>query len=86
MVVINEVFVMKVVLPITGLCHTSKDIMPASCISKPQISCTSVPKVKVNEGLSNQEIYEGIVSIKERISSLFNGSNKKPAHPVNYLI
>ena len=77
---------MKVVLPVTGLCHTSKDILPASCTSKPQVSCTSVPKVKVNEGLSNQEIYEGIVSIKDHIASLFGGNSKKPTHPVNYLI
>ena len=75
---------MKEVLPVTGPVYTSKDILPASCTSKPQISCTSVPRVKVNEGLTNQEIYEGIVNIKERLTSLFSG--KKSTNPVNYLI
>ncbi len=75
---------MKVELPVTGPVYTSRDILPASCTSKPQISCTSVPKVKVKEGLSNQEIYEGIVSIKEHLSALFGG--KKTTNSVNYLI
>lgn len=75
---------MKVVLPVTGSVYTSRDILPASCTSKPQISCTSVPKVKVNEGLSNKEIYESIVSIKEHLSSLFGG--KKTSNSVNYLV
>ncbi len=76
---------MKVVFPISGLSHTSKDILPASCTSKPQISCTSVPKVKINEGLTNQEIYQGLVSVKEHLASLFGGSTKG-TKSVNYLI
>ena len=83
--VVNEVFVMKVVLPVKqGLGYTSKDILPASCTSKPQVTYTSVPKTKINEGLSNQEIYEGLVSVKERLSSIF-GYGKKSAQPLNYL-
>lgn len=74
---------MKVVFPIQGFCHTSKDILPASCTSKPQVSCTSIPK-DVNQGLSNQEIYEGLVSVKESITSLF-GSKRKSANPLNYI-
>lgn len=74
---------MKVVFPVTGFSYTSKDILPASCTQKPQISCTSVPKdVK---GLSNREIYEGLVSVKERLSSLFGGK-KDEAIPLDYLI
>lgn len=80
----NEVFIMKVSYPIRGLSHTSQDILPASCTAKPQISCTSIPKQKVNEGYSNQEIYEGLVSIKNHLSSLF-GVNKKQNNPVNYI-
>ena len=76
---------MKVAFPKYGLSHTSKDILPASCTSKPQISCTSVPKVKINEGLTNQEIYQGLVSVKEHLISLFGGS-AEATKSVNYLI
>ncbi len=74
---------MKVTYPINGFGFTSKDILPASCTSKPQVTCTSVPKTKVNEGLSNQEIYETLVNVKERITSLFS-EKKKSAQPINY--
>ncbi len=76
---------MKVVFPIQGLAHTSKDILPTSCTSKPQVSCTSVPKIKVNEGFTNQEIYQGIVSVKDRLLSIFGGQ-KTSVNPINYLI
>ena len=76
---------MKVVLPVQGLGHTSKDILPASCTVKPQVACTSAPKVKVNEGLTNQEIYQSLVNVKDRIFSIFGGKSK-PTTPVNYLI
>lgn len=76
---------MKVEFPVCGLSNTSKDILPASCTSKPQISCTSAPKVKVNEGLTNQEIYLGLVNVKERILSLF-GLGTKTETPFNYLV
>jgi hypothetical protein len=62
---------MKVMFPVRGLSCTSTELLPASCNSKPQLSCKSVPKVKVNEGLSNQEIYEGIMSLKTYLTSLF---------------
>ena len=74
---------MKVVLPVSGLGHTSRDILPASCTSKPQVAYTSMPKVKVNEGLTNQEIYQGIISVKDRLLSIF-GIKEKP--PLNYLV
>ncbi|MCR5265659.1 MAG: hypothetical protein K6E29_03590 [Cyanobacteria bacterium RUI128] len=75
---------MKVTYPISGFSFTSKDILPASCTSKPQVTCTSVPKARINEGLSNQEIYETLVNVKERISSLFGGK-KNPTQPLNYV-
>jgi len=75
---------MKVLFPCHGVSFTSKDILPASCTSKPQISCTSIPKPKVNEGYSNQEIYETLVTIKENFATLFNG-NKKQTDPVDYI-
>ena len=74
---------MKVTYPISGLSFTSKDILPASCTSKPQVTCTSVQRAKVNEGLSNQEIYETLVSVKDHISSLFGG--KKNPTQLNYV-
>lgn len=74
---------MKVVFPVQGFCHTSKDVLPASCTSKPQISCTSA-KDKVNQGLSNKEIYEGLVSVKDSLSSLF-GIKKEAAYPLDYI-
>lgn len=83
-VVENEVFIMKVVFPMNGSKFTSTDVLPASCTSKPQIACTSIPKTSVNEGYSNKEIYEGIVSIKNHISSLF-GVSQKQTRPINYL-
>ena len=76
---------MKVVLPVQGLNHTSKDILPASCTSKPQVAYTSVPKVKVNEGLTNQEIYQGLVNVKERLLSIFGGKEKTMI-PLDYLV
>ena len=83
-VVIKEVFIMKVVFPIKGLICTSKDVLPASCTSKPQISCTSTPKTDL-KGYSNKEIYEGIVSIKNRISSFFS-IDKEKTSPINYYV
>ena len=79
----NEVFVMKVVFFPKGFSHTSKDILPASCTSKPQISCTSA-SLKTESGLSNQEIYEGLVNVKERIVSIFSGE-KEGNKSLNYL-
>ena len=76
---------MKVLFPYQMASFTSKDILPASCLAKPQVACTSASKVKVNEGLSNQEIYEGIISLKESITSLFGGK-KKQTHPVSYVV
>ena len=84
-VVIKEVFIMKVAFPTKGLIYTSKDVLPASCTSKPQISCTSTPKIDVKEGYSNKEIYEGIVSIKNRISSFFS-IDKEKTSPINYYV
>lgn len=81
----NEVFVMKVVLPVQGLRFTSKDVLPASCTSKPQVTCTSAPKTQNNQGLSNQEIYQGLVSVKDRIFAIFGGESR-PKNSVNYLI
>lgn len=81
----NEVFIMKVSFPVSGLNCTSKEVLPASCSSKPQISCTSMTKPKVKQGYSNQEIYEGIMSVKEYFDSLFH-RNKKETNPVNYLV
>lgn len=77
---------MKVVFPMYAVSHTSQDILPASCTSKPQVAYTSVPKIKVNEGLTNQEIYQGLVSVKDRLASIFGVNKKGTASPVNYLI
>ena len=74
---------MKVGYPVQRFSYTSKDILPASCTSKPQVSCTS--GVKVNEGLSNQQIYEGLVSVKDCLISLFGGK-KDSTKSLNYLI
>lgn len=75
---------MKVGYPVRGLGFMSQDVLPASCTSKPQIACTSTARVKVNEGYSNKEIYEGIVSIKNHIKSLFGVDDKK-SDPLNYM-
>ena len=75
---------MKVVLPINGQRFASKDILPASCTSKPQVSCTSTSNIPLNKGLSNQEIYEGLVNVKEHIVSLLGGN--KTNKSVNYII
>ncbi|MCD8378156.1 MAG: hypothetical protein LUB59_05135, partial [Candidatus Gastranaerophilales bacterium] len=75
---------MKVLFPISGVSSASKDVLPASCTSKPQISCTSVQKTNVKQGYSNEEIYEGLVNLKNNIVSLFGGKNKQ-TNPVNYI-
>ena len=75
---------MKVVLPINGQRFASRDILPASCTSKPQVSCTSSANIPIRKGLSNQEIYEGIVNVKEHIISLICGN--KTEKSVNYII
>ena len=77
---------MKVVYPVCGFSHTSKDILPASCTTKPQVSCTSIKQTKVNEGLSNQEIYEGLVSVKNSIKSLLGLETEKTTHSLNYIV
>lgn len=74
---------MKVEGPMKGYGFTSKDVLPASCTTKQQVSCTSIPKPTFNEGYTNQEIYEGIMSLRNHIVSLFGGGSKK-THPVNY--
>lgn len=76
---------MKTVLLINGPKFASKDILPASCTSKPQISCTSSSKVQTRQGLSNREIYEGIVSVKEHITSLIGGT-KPQEKSINYMV
>ena len=75
---------MKVGYPVRGYRFMSQDVLPASCTSKPQVTYTSTPRTKVNEGYSNQEIYEGIVSIKNQIKSFFSGREKKTS-PINYM-
>lgn len=75
---------MKVGSPIKGLYFTSGDVLPASCTSKPQVNYTSIPKQQKNQGLSNQEIYEGLVNVKNHIVSLFGGQPKS-SQPLNYL-
>ncbi len=77
---------MKVLCPTSvGLSCTSKELLPASCKSKPQISCTSMPKVKAKQGYTNKELYEGLMSIKEFFASLFH-SKKPSVNPINYLV
>ncbi len=76
---------MKVLCPVVGLNCTSKEILPASCTSKPQISCTAMTKPKVKQGYSNQEIYEGIMTVKEFFDSLFHRKAKE-TNPINYLV
>lgn len=73
---------MKVEGPVWGFSFTSKDTLPAS-MKSPQVSCTSVPMPTFNDGYTNQEIYEGLVKIKSRVSSLFGGDKKK-TYPLNY--
>ena len=75
---------MKVEGPVWGFSFTSKDTLPASCVNNPQVSCTSVPMPTFNDGYTNKEIYDGLVEIRNRVSSLFGG-NKKQTYPVNYL-
>ena len=77
---------MKVMCPTNvGLNCTSKELLPASCQTKQQISCTSMPKAKAKQGYTNKEIYEGLVSLKEYFASLFH-SKKPSTNPINYLV
>lgn len=76
---------MKVEYPMYGLSYTSQDALPASCTSKPQVACTSTPKPSLNEGYSNQEIYEGIVKIKNHIKTFF-GMQENEVRPLDYVI
>jgi len=75
---------MKVEYPFYGLSYTSQDALPASCTSKPQVTCTSTPRTSLNEGYSNQEIYEGIVKIKNQIKTFF-GVQENDSRPINYI-
>ena len=74
---------MKVEGPVWGFSFTSTNTLPA-IMSNPQVSCTSVPMPTFNDGYTNQEIYEGLVKIKSRVSSLFGGE-KKQTYPMNYI-
>ncbi|GEM_PF-5263806 len=73
---------MKVGYPISGFNFVSKDALPASCTSKPQITCTAQPhEVK---GYTNKELYEGLVNMSNKVKTIF-GEKDKQAQQINYI-
>lgn len=73
------------VMSLNGVKFASKEMLPATCTSKPQVSCTSTP-VKTNvrsQGYSNEEIYDVLVAVKNFVLTPFKHETK-PNH-ANYL-
>ena len=63
---------------------TSENITQGN-ITKNTVHCTSTSTDHVKQGYSNQEIYQGLVNIKNSIASIFT-PNKKKTGSLNYLI
>lgn len=62
----------------------SKEMLPATCTSKPQVSCTAIPNKPAKQpGYTNEEIYDALVAVKNFVLTPFK-SEKKPNH-TNYL-
>ena len=66
---------MKIVLPITEFSFASNDTLKAIRMKKHKNDGVSMAGMQSKQGLSNQEIYQSLVSIKERFICLI-GKNK----------
>lgn len=74
------------VMSLQGVSFTSQEVLPATCTSKPQVSCTSVQNsINKRTGYSNQEIYDVIVALKNFVTTPFK-SESKQNHVINYLV
>ena len=76
---------MKIVLPITEFSFASKDTFKAIRIKKHKNDGVSMAGMQSKQGLSNQEIYESLVSIKERFTCLM-GKNRASANQFSIVI
>lgn len=73
------------VMSLSGVSFTSQEILPATCTSKPQVTCTSMQNsLKKRTGYSNQEIYDVIQAVKNFVTTPFK-SERKQNHTINYL-
>lgn len=66
----------------------SKEMLPATCTSKTQVTCTSAPIKNTNvrnQGYTNEEIYDAIMAVKNFVLTPFK-SETKPNHSINYVI
>ena len=73
------------VMSLSGVSFSSEELLPVTCTSKPQITCTSTNKnFTKNTGYSNQEIYDASISVKKFITTPFK-SERKQNHTINYL-
>ena len=72
------------VMSLNGVKFASKEMLPATCTSKPQVTCTAVPKTNIRkQGYTNEEIYDALVAVKNFVLTPFK-SETKPNHTVNY--
>lgn len=73
------------VMSLSGVKFASKEMLPATCTSKPQVSYTSTPiKAVQQQGYTNEEIYDALVAVKNFVLTPFM-QDKKPNH-VNRIV
>lgn len=73
------------VMSLNGVKFASNEMLPATCTSKPQVTCKAVPQNLKRQGYSNEQIYDAIVAVKNLVLAPFK-SERKPNHAINYVI
>ena len=65
------------VMSLSGVKFASKEMLPATCTSKPQVSYTSTPVKTVKQpGYTNEEIYDALVAVKNFVLTPFKQEKK----------
>lgn len=72
------------VMSLNGVMFASTEKLPATCTSKPQVSCMATPvKTVRQQGYSNEEIYDAIIAVKNFVLTPFKSETK--TNHANYL-
>ena len=73
------------VMSLNRVMFASNELLPATCTSKPQVSCKAMLKLNARpKGYSNEEIYEALVAVKDFVLKPFNPKSKLN-HTTDYL-
>lgn len=73
------------VMSLDRIMFASNELLPATCTSKPQVSCKAMLKPNARpKGYSNEEIYDALVAVKNFVLKPFKPETKLN-HTTDYL-